>query len=177
VALVLRKLARNYRLPQMDMLAALMLVATIAFVLGWTQPDPAGKTIVAVAGPVPTSLPSPHIPGINFAWILELSSSALAIAFLGLLEALAIAKSIAAVRLIDLPSLCYVFRASNYDAGLLIAAFHRHRVFDSHWRRFVDPFIHPARGETAGSPACRHARASRPRAPCVRPAVLGHDPV
>jgi sulfate permease, SulP family len=95
VALVLRKLARNYRLPQMDMLAALMLVATIAFVLGWTQPDPACKTIFAVAGSVPTSLPSPHFPVINFAWILELSSSALAIAFLGLLEALAIAKSIA----------------------------------------------------------------------------------
>ena len=60
-----------------------------------TQPDVSGKTIVAIAGTVPASLPLPHIPEINFAWIPELSSSALAIAFLGLLEALAIAKSIA----------------------------------------------------------------------------------
>jgi sulfate permease, SulP family len=44
---------------------------------------------------VPASLPRPHIPEIKFWWVKEMSSSALAIAFLGLLEALAIAKSIA----------------------------------------------------------------------------------
>src|SRR5271165_1555610 len=95
VALLLRRLVRRYRLPQMDMLAALVFVASLAFLFGWTQPDVSGKTIVAIAGTVPASLPLPHIPEINFAWIPELSSSALAIAFLGLLEALAIAKSIA----------------------------------------------------------------------------------
>jgi SulP family sulfate permease len=37
----------------------------------------------------------PHIPQIQFWWVKQMSGSALAIAFLGLLEALAIAKSIA----------------------------------------------------------------------------------
>ncbi len=95
VALVLRGLVRRYRLPQMDMLAALVIVSSLAFLLGWIEPNASGKTIVAVAGTVPASLPLPHVPAINFAWIPELSSSALAIACLGLLEALAIAKSIA----------------------------------------------------------------------------------
>ena len=95
LALALRRLVRAYRLPQMDMLAALVAVAVAAFFLGWSQPDTAGKTAIAVAGSVPANLPSPHIPDIKFAWISELSSSAVAIAFLGLLEALAIAKTIA----------------------------------------------------------------------------------
>jgi sulfate permease, SulP family len=94
-ALVLRRLVRRYRLPQMDMLAVLIIVAAFAYLAGWTLPDGSGKSVVAVAGTVPPSLPTPHIPQIDFRWILELSSSALAIAFLGLLEALAIAKAIA----------------------------------------------------------------------------------
>jgi SulP family sulfate permease len=48
-----------------------------------------------VVGSVPATLPLPHIPEIKFWWVKELSGSALAIAFLGLLEALAIAKSLA----------------------------------------------------------------------------------
>jgi len=95
LALALRKLVRAYRLPQMDMLAALVAVAAAAFFFGWSQPDAAGKTAIAVAGSVPANLPSPHIPDIKLAWISELSSSAVAIAFLGLLEALAIAKTLA----------------------------------------------------------------------------------
>jgi sulfate permease, SulP family len=94
-ALALRRLVRRYRLPQMDMLAVLIIVATFAYVAGWSLPGPSGKTAIAVAGTVPASLPTPHIPEINLGWIVELSSSALAIAFLGLLEALAIAKAIA----------------------------------------------------------------------------------
>jgi len=65
VALLLRRLVRRYRLPQMDMLAALVFVASLAFLSGWTQPDVSGKTIVAIAGTVPASLPLPHIPEIN----------------------------------------------------------------------------------------------------------------
>jgi SulP family sulfate permease len=65
----LRKLARRYRLPQFDMLLALLIAASVAAAFGWSQPALDGKTIIA--------------------------GSALAIAFLGLLEALAIAKSIA----------------------------------------------------------------------------------
>jgi SulP family sulfate permease len=94
-ALALRRLVRRYRLPQMDMLAVLIIVASFAYIAGWSLPGPSGKTAIAVAGTVPAGLPRPHIPEINLGWIVELSSSALAIAFLGLLEALAIAKAIA----------------------------------------------------------------------------------
>ncbi len=95
LALILRKVVRVYRLPPWDMLVTLVLVAGAAFLFGWTQPDAVGKAAIAVVGAVPTSLPSPHIPEIKFEWISELSSSAFAIAFLGLVEALAVAKSIA----------------------------------------------------------------------------------
>lgn len=79
----------------MDMLLVLILVGLVAYFAGWTLPNAAGKTAVAVAGAVPASLPLPHIPEIKLSWIGELSSGALAVAFLGLIEALAIAKSIA----------------------------------------------------------------------------------
>jgi SulP family sulfate permease len=205
LALIFRRAVRAWRLPQMDMLLGLVLIAAAAFMFGWSQPNVGGRTAIAVIGSVPASLPSPHIPQIRFAWVAQLSTSALAIAFLGLIEALAIAKTIAsqtrqkldynrqclaegvanlvggffrclpgsgslsrsainfqagaatrmsgivaalavavallalapltrfipkaalagllvltAVRLIDLPRLRYAFRASNYDAGLVV---------------------------------------------------------
>ncbi|HXW48808.1 MAG TPA: SulP family inorganic anion transporter [Xanthobacteraceae bacterium] len=95
LALFARKLVQRYRLPQMDMLLVLILVALFAHYAGWTLPSADGKTAVAVVGTVPASLPPPHIPDIRLAWIGQLSSGALAVAFLGLIEALAIAKSIA----------------------------------------------------------------------------------
>jgi SulP family sulfate permease len=95
LVVVLRKLSRKYHLPQFDMLLALIVAALAAAAFGWSKPALDGKTIVAVVGSVPRSLPIPHIPEIKFWWVKELSGSALAIAFLGLLEALAIAKSIA----------------------------------------------------------------------------------
>ncbi len=95
LAIVLRKLTRQYRLPQFDMLTALIAAASIAAAFGWSQPDGAGKTMLSVVGNVPAHLPQPHIPEIQFAWISQMSGSALAIACLGLLEALAIAKAIA----------------------------------------------------------------------------------
>src|SRR6202142_281391 len=95
LVVVLRKLARKYHLPQFDMLLALILAAVVAAAFGWSRPALDGKTIISVVGSVPRSLPLPHVPEIKFWWVKELSGSALAIAFLGLLEALAIAKSIA----------------------------------------------------------------------------------
>jgi sulfate permease, SulP family len=95
LVVLLRKISRRYRLPQFDMLVALIVAAAIAAFFGWSKPALDGKTIIAVVGSVPRSLPLPHIPEIKFWWVKELSGSALAIAFLGLLEALAIAKSIA----------------------------------------------------------------------------------
>jgi SulP family sulfate permease len=95
LVVILRKLARHYGLPQVDMLLALILAAGVAAHFGWSIPAANGKTLLPVVGNVPASLPRPHIPEINFWWVKEMSSSALAIAFLGMLEALAIAKSIA----------------------------------------------------------------------------------
>ena len=95
LVVLLRHVARKYRLPQMEMLLALIAVTGVAASFGWTIPGADSKTTVSVIGAVPASLPAPHIPEIKLWWVQEMSSSALAIAFLGLLEALAIAKSIA----------------------------------------------------------------------------------
>jgi SulP family sulfate permease len=95
LAIAARKLVRRYRLPQFDMLLVLLLLSGLAFSAGWTVPNTLGKTAIGVAGAVPRSLPVPHIPLIHPVWALDLTRDAFAIAFLGLLEALAIAKSIA----------------------------------------------------------------------------------
>src|ERR1700678_2318130 len=95
MVILLRKLARKYHLPQIDMLVALIVASLIAAWFGWSKPGLDGKTLISVVGSVPRSLPLPHVPQIKLWWVKVLSGSALAIAFLGLLEALAIAKSIA----------------------------------------------------------------------------------
>ena len=91
----LRQVGRRYRLPQMEMLLALIAMTVVAAYFGWTIPGADNKTVLSVIGNVPASLPMPHIPEIKFWWVQEMSSSVLAISFLGLIEALAIAKSIA----------------------------------------------------------------------------------
>ncbi len=95
LVLALRALARRLRLPQIEMLTALIVAGGAAALFGWSIPAANGKALLSVVGTVPATLPAPHIPDIKWSWIPQLSSSAFAIAFLGLLEALAIAKSIA----------------------------------------------------------------------------------
>lgn len=95
LVVILRKLSRRYGLPRVDMLLALIAAAALAAHFGWSLTAANGKTLLSVVGNVPASLPRPHIPEIRFWWVKEMSTSALAISFLGLLEALAIAKSIA----------------------------------------------------------------------------------
>jgi SulP family sulfate permease len=95
LALLLRRLVRRYRLPQFDMLLVLVVVGIGTYLAGWTISGPGGKSAIGVAGVIPNSLPTPHIPTVDLHWMLDLASDSLAIAFLGLLEALAIAKSIA----------------------------------------------------------------------------------
>ncbi len=98
LAVVLRKLVQRYGWPQIDMLAVLIITALIAYVAGWSIPGPNGHTAVAVAAKIPRSLPAPHIPEIHTGWLPELSElsmGALAIAFVGIIEALSIAKAIA----------------------------------------------------------------------------------
>ncbi len=95
LATVARYAVNRFRLPRMDMLMVLIVVALAAYGAGWTIPTPNGSVAIAVAGTVPAALPTWHVPTIQFRWFGQLAPDALAIAFLGLLEALAIAKSIA----------------------------------------------------------------------------------
>jgi len=95
LVLGLRKLVRKFHLPQIEMLAALVIASGFAAFFGWSVPSAHGTTLLSVVGSVPASQPAAHIPDIHWSWIPKLSNSAFAIAFLGVLEALAIAKSIA----------------------------------------------------------------------------------
>lgn len=95
LAVVLRRLVKRYGLPQLDLLAVLVIAALIAYVAGWSTEDHTGNTTVALTAKIPQSLPAPHIPSVQLGEVGQLSSGALAIAFIGLLEALSIAKAIA----------------------------------------------------------------------------------
>ncbi|OBI81242.1 SulP family inorganic anion transporter [Mycobacterium sp. 1245805.9] len=95
LAVALRKLVQRYGWPQVDMLVVLIVTALIAYLAGWSIPGANGHTAVAVAAKIPRSLPTPHIPEVHTDWLPELSSGALAIAFVGIIEALSIAKAIA----------------------------------------------------------------------------------
>jgi SulP family sulfate permease len=95
LAIGARRLVKRHGLPQLDMFAVLLLVAIPAYLLGWSRPAHNGKAAVSLIEAVPSSLPAWHIPEIQWSWLGSLSSSAFAIAILGLLETLAIAKAIA----------------------------------------------------------------------------------
>jgi sulfate permease, SulP family len=95
LAVVLRKLVQRFGWPQIDMLVVLIITALIAYLAGWSTPGAGGRTAVSLAAKVPRSLPTPHIPDVHTGWLPELSTSALAIAFVGIIEALSIAKAIA----------------------------------------------------------------------------------
>jgi SulP family sulfate permease len=95
LAVASRWLVRRYRLPQLDLLAVLVIAAVIAYAAGWSSEDHSGNTAVALTAKIPQSLPFPHIPDVQLGALGQLSQGALAIAFIGLLEALSIAKAIA----------------------------------------------------------------------------------
>jgi len=95
VVLLIRRWSDRFRLPRIDMLAGLVLASLVAAYLGWSVPGHNGKSFIATVGVVPAALPGFYIPQINFDWVYKLFTGALAISFLGLLEALAVAKSIA----------------------------------------------------------------------------------
>ncbi|WP_240648437.1 SulP family inorganic anion transporter [Pararobbsia silviterrae] len=95
LAVLLRRLVRRYRLPQIDMFVTLIVVSGAARLLGWSVTGSNGHAAIALIGSLKAGLPTAHIPEIRWSWIGQLTPSAIAIAFLGLLEALSIAKSIA----------------------------------------------------------------------------------
>jgi sulfate permease, SulP family len=74
-----------------ELITVVALMAAITAALGWD------KQGVAVIGDVPTSLPPFGIPTLDYDLMTSLASSAFAIATLGLLEAIAMAKGIAAI--------------------------------------------------------------------------------
>lgn len=90
-----RRLTRALRLPQVDMLLAVLLLSAAAYLLGWSTAPAGGKPLVSLIEAVPAALPTFHVPQVKPEWLLDLSSSAVSIGILGLLEALAIAKAIA----------------------------------------------------------------------------------
>ena len=114
-----RRLARRHKLPRVDMLAALILAAVVASLLGWSEPGADGKPLLAVVGRVPAGLPSFHVPEFHAEWIPHMWGSATAIAFLGLLEALAIAQSIAAKtrQPLDFNAQCLAEGLANLGGG------------------------------------------------------------
>ncbi len=94
VVLVLHRAIVKFRLPRVDMLAGLVLVSVVAAYFGWSSPAAGGKTLVAVVGAIPAAMPSLHVPALHLEWLPQLLKGGGAVALLGLLEALAVAKSI-----------------------------------------------------------------------------------
>lgn len=90
-----RKLLRAFRLPQVEMLLAVLVISAVVYGLGWSDFAPGTKPAVPLIEAVPAALPTLHVPQVNPEWLPSLSTSALSIGILGLLEALAIAKAIA----------------------------------------------------------------------------------
>jgi SulP family sulfate permease len=91
-----RRLRR--RIP--ELLLAVMVAASVValFDLDHEQRNSQGEVIrsaVAVVGAIPRALPTFKIPSVSLDGVRELAGSALALALLGLLEALAMAKAIA----------------------------------------------------------------------------------
>lgn len=92
MVLALRWLAARWRLQRLpDFLLTVIVMAFLTWLFDLEQRG------VAVVGEVPARLPALQLPRFNWEMIRELANSALAIALLGLLEAIAMAKAIAAV--------------------------------------------------------------------------------
>jgi SulP family sulfate permease len=90
IALALDFVNRRLRFPLPALLIAVMSMAGVVWVLGL---DGRG---VAVVGSIPAKLPAFELPKLDWAHVRALAGSSLAIALLGLLEAISMAKAIAA---------------------------------------------------------------------------------
>jgi sulfate permease, SulP family len=91
MVIALRWLKSRYGLRLLPEL--LITVLTMALAVAWLGLEAKGVKIV---GPIPAKLPQPRLPHFDYELMRELSNGALAIAILGLLEAMAMAKAIAA---------------------------------------------------------------------------------
>jgi SulP family sulfate permease len=93
IALVLGLRAAKRRFAWTLLPDLLLVVIVMAAIVGLAGLDARG---VKVVGEIPAQLPSFAAPTLDAAWIRDLSTGALAIAVLGLLEAISMAKAIAA---------------------------------------------------------------------------------
>ncbi len=94
LVVLLRKITRRYHLPRFDMLLALAIAATAAALLGWSRTAEDTPRMIDVIGRIGAGLPEFQTFKFRVDWMREMSGSALAVACLGLLEALSIAKAI-----------------------------------------------------------------------------------
>lgn len=119
LVIVLRALGERLHLQIPDMLFAVLVSAFLVGWFGWGDASEGQAPLLEVVGAVPTKLPTFHLPAFRYDWIRQLSGSALAIALLGLLEALAIAKSIAARthQSLDFNRQCLAEGISNVGGG------------------------------------------------------------
>jgi SulP family sulfate permease len=90
VALALHWVNSRYRLRLPEFLLALISMAVVVWYWEFDK-----QPVFRVVGKIPPELPSFAFPDIRWASVRELASSSLAIALLGLLEAIAMAKAIA----------------------------------------------------------------------------------
>ncbi len=88
---LLRTLGQRLKAQLPEFLIVMALMAACVWWFGWDQ----GANKVDVIGAIPPDLPSFELPEFSWTMIRQLTSSALAIAVLGLLEAVAMAKAIA----------------------------------------------------------------------------------
>ncbi len=97
-----------------ELLIVVMAMATVTALLGLDQQG------VRVIGDIPARLPSARIPVFEATQVEELASGALAIGLLGLLEAIAMAKAIAAVtrQKLDLNQQCLSEGVANIAGSL-----------------------------------------------------------
>lgn len=95
IAILGRKLLRALKLPQVEMLLAVIGLSALGYWLGWSEAAPGVKPALPLIEAVPAALPSLHVPQVKVEWLPNLLTSAFSIGILGLLEALAIAKAIA----------------------------------------------------------------------------------
>jgi SulP family sulfate permease len=120
VVAALRYLGGRWRVAIPDLLIALLLASGLVWLFDWSPGD-GEEALVQTIGAVPRSLPPLTLPALERGdWMRQLSGSALAIALLGLLESLAIAKSIAARtrQPLDFNRQCLAEGLANLGGGL-----------------------------------------------------------
>jgi SulP family sulfate permease len=120
MVVVLREVGNRFEIQIPDMLVGLLATSALVAWFGWGG-SPEESALLEVVGAVPNTLPWFHLPPPKYDWIRQLSGSGLAIALLGLLEALAISKSIAARthQALDFNKQCLAEGISNVGGGLL----------------------------------------------------------